>query len=440
MTPKSSVLADNAAQVMPAGNTRHTYLFRPRPFYVERAHGCKIVDVDGNERYDFLNNMGVLILGNNHPKVVEAINRAVEQGVGFAAPTEREIQLAKMVCDAAPCAEKVRFTASGTEATMTAMRALRAFSGRDLVAKFEGHYHGTHDYAQVSTQPTPKGSGRRAFPRAVPDSQGIPRAVVRAMLILPWNDFHACETLIRRNKRKLAAVMLDPIANASGLIPPKDNFLRALRECADENDVLLYFDEVLSGFRLAYGGAQEYYNVVPDLATYGKIIGGGFPVGAVAGKEEIMQVFSPSGSTKPKVTHMGTFNGHPVTMAAGIATLNELKAEVYQRLNSNAQRIKTEIEGTLEEMDVMGHVAVAGSFMYLIHFGLKGMTNVQDKFRENTQLACQFGLGSICGGIYLVPAHSCNLSAAFSDEDITRSIEIMNEVLRKMQPSLKAAS
>jgi glutamate-1-semialdehyde 2,1-aminomutase len=397
------------------------------------------VDVDGNERYDFLSNMGVLILGNRHPKVIDAINRAVEQGVSFAAPTEGEIQLAEMICDAAPCAEKVRFTVTGTEATMTAIRALRAFSGLDLIAKFEGHYHGTHDYAQVSTRPTPKEAGRPAYPRALPDSKGIPNAVVKTMLVLPWNDFHACETLIKRHKRKLAAVMLDPMANASGVIPPRDDFLRALRECTEENDVLLYFDEVLTGFRLAYGGAQEFYNVVPDLATYGKIIGGGFPVGAVAGKEEIMEVFSPSSNGKPRVTHMGTFNAHPVTMAAGIATLNELKTDVYQRLNNNAQRIKKEIEGTLEEMGIAGYVAAAGSFMYLIHFGLKQMTNVRDKSRENTRLALQFGLGSICDGIYFVPAHSCNLSAAFSDEDITRSIEIMKGVLRKIQPSLRAS-
>jgi glutamate-1-semialdehyde 2,1-aminomutase len=407
---------------------------------VSSAHGCKIVDVDGNERFDFLNNMGVLILGNNHPKVVDAVKKAVQQGIGFAAPTELEIQLAELICEAVPCADKIRFTVTGTEATMTAMRAIRAYSGRNLIAKFEGHYHGTHDYAQISTRPSLEEAGRSSSPRAIPDSKGIPSAVVGTMLVLPWNNFNACEGLIRRNKRKLAAVMLDPIANASGVIPPKDDFLRALRECTEENDVLLYFDEVLSGFRLAYGGAQEYYNVTPDLATYGKIIGGGFPVGAIAGKEEIMQVFSPSGNAKPKITHLGTYNGHPVTMAAGIATLNELNADVYQRLNSRAQRIKMEIGATLEEMSIIGHVSIAGSFMYLIHFGLKAMKNFRDKLRENMQLAWQFGLGSICDGIYFVPGHSCNLSAAFSDDDVTRSIEIMNGVLRKMQPSLKASS
>ena len=440
LTSKSSALAARASQVMPAGNTRHTYVFQPRPFYASRAYGCKIVDVDGNERFDFLNNMGVLILGNNHPSVVDAVKKAVEQGIGFAAPTEPEIRLAEAVCEAVPCADKVRFTVSGTEATMMAMRALRAYSGRDLIAKFEGHYHGTHDYAQVSTWPSPKGAGRSSSPRAVPDSKGIPRAALSTMLVLPWNNFDACETLIRRNKRKLAAIMLDPIANASGVIPPKDDFLRALRECTEENGVLLYFDEVLSGFRLAYGGAQAHYNVVPDLATYGKIIGGGFPIGAVAGKNEIMQVFSPSGNAKPKVSHSGTFNGHPVTMAAGIATLNELKPDVYQRLNSYAQTIKTEIEEALEGMNIVGHVSVAGSFMYLIHFGIKEMTNVRDKLREDIQLTTQFGLGSICDGIYLLPAHSCNLSAAFTDDDITQSIEIMKKVLRKIKPSIKPST
>jgi glutamate-1-semialdehyde 2,1-aminomutase len=423
---------------MPAGNTRHTYVFQPRPFYVQSAQGCKITDVDGNERFDFLNNMGVLILGNNHPKVVEAVKKAVDCGIGFAAPTELEIQLAEMICQAAPCAEKVRFTVTGTEATMTAVRALRAYSRRSLIAKFEGHYHGTHDYAQVSTRPAPKKAGKATSPTAVPDSEGIPSAILRTMLVLPWNDFNACESLIRRNKRKLAAVMLDPIANASGLIPPKDDFLSALRECTEDNDVLLHFDEVLSGFRLAYGGAQEYYDVVPDLATYGKIIGGGFPVGAIAGKDEIMQAFAPSRTGKPMISHLGTYNGHPVTMAAGIATLNQLNADMYHRLNNYALTIKMEIERTLEEIGIIGHVTVAGSFMYLIHFGLKSMTNVRDRFREDKLLTSQFGLGSICDGIYLLPAHSCNLSAAFTNDDITRSIDIMKGVLHKMKPLLKA--
>lgn len=425
---------------MPGGNTRHTYLFKPRPFYVKSAHGCKIVDVDGNERYDFLNNMGVLILGNNHPRILEAVQRAIEDGIGFAAPTELEIDLAKMMCEAIPCAEKVRFTVSGTEATMTAIRAARAFSGKEVVAKFEGHYHGTHDYAQVSTRAVLETAGSSTSPTAVPDSMGIPRKVVESMLILPWNDFPSCEALIRKHKGKLAAVMLDPIANSSGVIPPKSDFLKALRECTEENDVLLYFDEVLTGFRLAYGGAQEYYGIEPDMATFGKIIGGGFPVGAVVGRDDIMQVFSSENDTEPKVRHFGTFNAHPVTMAAGIATLKELKPELYQRINSGAERIKAEVEETLREMRVMGHVSVAGSFMYLIHFGIEDMANVRDKMREDKELAWQFGLGLICDGIYLVPAHSSNLSAAFSGEDMARSIDIMKGVLKKMRLPFQKAS
>jgi glutamate-1-semialdehyde 2,1-aminomutase len=376
--------------------------------------------------------MGVLILGNNHPRILEAVKRTVEDGIGFAAPTELEVELAKMMCEAIPCADKVRFTVSGTEATMTAVRAVRAFSGKNLVAKFEGHYHGTHDYAQVSTRPSLQNAGPSTAPIALPDSDGIPRQVVESMLILPWNDFHSCETLIRKHRGKLAAVLLDPIANQSGVIPPKGDFFKALKECTEENDTLLCFDEVLTGFRLAYGGAQEYFGVKPDLATFGKIIGGGFPVGAIAGRDDIMDLFSPVDNSEPKVRHFGTFNAHPVTMAAGIATLKELKPELYQGINSNAERIKTEIEKTLEEMQVTGRVSVAGSFMYLIHFGIEEMANLRDNVRENKELGWQFGLGAICDGIYLMPAHSCNLSAAFSNDDITECINIMKGVLGKM--------
>jgi len=434
LTSRSSALYERASRVMPSGNTRHTYFFKPRPFYVKSASGCKIVDVDGNERYDFVNNMGVLILGNNHPKVLEAIKTAIEHGIGFGAPTELEIELAEMMHKAIPCAERVRFTVTGTEATMTAIRAARAYTRKEKIAKFEGHYHGTHDYAQVSTRPTLGEAGLSSSPSAVPDSMGIPRAVVESMLVLPWNDFHACEALIREHRRDLAAVIVDPIANASGVVPPKDGFLKALRECTEENDVLLYFDEVLSGFRLAYGGAQEYHGVVPDLATYGKIIGGGFPVGAVVGREDIMQVFSITSSVEPMVKHYGTFNAHPVTMAAGIATLKELKPEVYEKLNTFAQRIKAEIDGTLRDEGVVGHVSVAGSFMYLIHFGINDITNVRDKMQEDGELAWHFGLGLVCEGVYLVPAHSSNLSAAFSNDDVSHAISIMKTVLAQMRP------
>jgi len=418
--------------VLPGGNTRHTYLFKPRPFYVKSASGCKIVDVDGNERYDFLNNMGVLILGNNHPRILEAVKRTIENGIGFAAPTELEVELAKMMCEAIPCADKVRFTASGTEATMTAVRAARAFTGKNLIAKFEGHYHGTHDYAQVSTKPALEKAGPPTSPTPLPDSKGVPREIVESMLILPWNDFPSCEVLIRKHKEKLAAVLLDPIANQSGVIPPKNDFLKALKECTEENDTLLCLDEVLTGFRLAYGGAQEYYGIKPDLATFGKIIGGGFPVGAIAGRDDIMDLFSSVDGSEPKIKHAGTFNAHPVTMAAGIATLKELKPELYQRINSNAKRIKTEIENVLADMRITGFVSVAGSFMYLIHFGVEDITNLRDTTREDKELAWQFALGSICDGIYLMPTHSCNLSAAFTSEDITQCINIMTGVLKKM--------
>jgi glutamate-1-semialdehyde 2,1-aminomutase len=433
LTPKSSTLYERAQKSLPDGNTRHTYLFRPRPLYIQKGDGCRIFDVDGNELFDFANNMGALILGHNNANVARAVKDAVEQSGCFAAPTRSEIELAEMMCEAIPCAETIRFTVTGTEATMTAIRAARAYSAREKIAKFEGHYHGTHDYAQVSTYPNLDRAGTPSSPTALPDSAGIPSNVVDSVIVLPWNNIHSCEKIIKEHKDELAGVILDPIANGSGIIPPKDGFLAALRECTETNDVLLIFDEVISGFRLAYGGAQEFYNVTPDMATYGKIIGGGYPAGAVAGRREIMQVFG-SGGAEPKVRHYGTFNAQPIAMRAGTETLKQLKPELYEKIGNSARLIKTEIEKTLADEHIQGCVSAAGSLLYLIHFGIEDLTNIRDRRKEHRELVWQFGLGSICQGVYFVPSRSSNVSAAFSPKDIASAIEKMKTVLIAMKP------
>ena len=434
MTPKSSALFGRAQKSLPGGNTRHTYLFKPRPLYVEKGYGCRIIDADGNELFDFVNNMGALILGHNNAAVVKAVKGAIDQGDSFGAPTHYEIELAEIMCEAVPCAERVRFLVTGTEATMTALRAARAYSGKERIGKFEGHYHGTHDYAQVSTHPSFDRVGSPSSPAAVPDSAGVPGDVVKSIIVLPWNDLPACETIIREHKDELAAVILDPIANGSGVIPPKDEFLKGLRECTEANGILLIFDEIISGFRIAYGGAQECYRVTPDMATYGKIIGGGYPAGAVVGTEEIMQVFDGSKGAEPKVKHYGTFNAQPLAMVAGVATLTQLKPELYEKIGNFAKQVKIEIEKTLADQHIKGCVSNAGSFLYLIHFGVDELTNFRDLKSEDRELVSQFGLGSICKGVYFVPSRSANVSAAFTAKDISLAIEKMKNVLGEMKP------
>lgn len=435
-TPGACALFQRAQKTFPGGNTRHTYLYEPYPIYIKHGIGCRIIDVDGNEYYDLTNNMGPLILGHNDPRVVEAVNSVVAMGDSFAAPTALEIELGEMLCDAIPCAERVRFTVTGTEATMTALRATRAFTGRSKIAKFEGHYHGTHDYAQISTHPTQEQAGSPTAPTSLPDSMGLPSGIVDSVVVLPWNDFPACEAVIKKNSRQLASIILDPIANGSGIIPPEDGFLNSLKECAEQYDVLLVFDEIVSGFRLAYGGAQEAYKVVPDLATYGKIIGGGYPAGAVAGRADVMEVFN----SKPgpaKVKHYGTYNAQPISMAAGIATLSQLKPQIYEKIGSEAQLIKKEIESTLEDLHLEGCVSVAGSMLYLIHFGIEQMRNPRDVFREDRESTWKFALGSICSGVYFVPGRSGNVSAAFGSEDIKSCTDSMNHVIRELAPEIR---
>jgi len=435
-TRGSYALFERAQKTFAGGNTRHTYIYEPYPIYIKQGVGCRIIDVDRNQYYDFTNNMGPLILGHNDPRVVQAVKSAVAMGDSYAAPTALEIELGEMLCDAIPCAERVRFTVTGTEATMTVLRATRAFTGKSKIAKFEGHYHGTHDYAQISTHPTEDQAGSSAAPRSLPDSMGLPPGIVESVVVLPWNDFPACEALIKANSKDLASIILDPIANGSGIIPPEDGFLKSLKDCAEQYDVLLVFDEIISGFRLAYGGAQEAYKVVPDLATYGKIIGGGYPAGAVAGRADVMDVFN-SKTGPPKVKHYGTYNGQPVSMAAGIATLSQLKPQIYEKIGSEAQLIKREIESTLEDLHIEGHVSVAGSMLYLIHFGIEQMRNPRDVFREDRESTWKFALGSICSGVYFVPGRSGNVSAAFGSEDIKSSTDSMKQVLRELAPEIR---
>ena len=322
---QSTKLFEKAKTLMPGGVNSPVRSFKSvggTPHFMEKGDGPYVFDADGNRFLDFTASWGPLILGHSHPKIKDAIINSVEQGTTFGTPTKRENTLAQMVIDAVPSIEKVRFVNSGTEATMSAVRLARGYTHRDLIIKFEGCYHGHGDFFLSNA-----GSGLATFDQ--PSSPGIPKVVVESTITVPYNDLNAVREAFEGNPSGIAAIILEPIAGNMGVVAPSDGFLQGLRDLCTEFDAVLIFDEVITGFRVAHGGAQKVFNVLPDLTTLGKIIGGGLPVGAYGGKAEIMAYIAPEGP----VYQAGTLSGNPISMAGGIATLKELNTDgLYEEL------------------------------------------------------------------------------------------------------------
>lgn len=352
-----------ALRVLPGGNSRTTVYMAPYPPYAASGEGCWITDVDGDRRLDCLNNYTALIHGHAHPRIVEAASRRLAQGASFPLPTPEEIALASLLVERLPGVEQVRFTNSGSEAVMMAIKAARGYTGRPGIAKFEGAYHGSYDWAEVSLAPSPDAWGPPDAPASVPYARGTPPSVPADVVVLPFNGTEAAVAGIEREARRLAAVLVDPVPNRIGLVPARPEFLRALREVTAAHGILLIFDEVIS-FRVGYHGAQGRFGIRPDLTTLGKIIGGGFPVGAVGGRADVMEVFDPRRG--PSVPHGGTFNANPVTMAAGLAAMQMLDRAAFERLDDLGARLRAAVADCLKEAGVPGAVTGLGS-LFRIH-------------------------------------------------------------------------
>jgi glutamate-1-semialdehyde 2,1-aminomutase len=303
-TARSRTLHEEALAVMPGGNSRTTTFFDPYPFVIQRGQGAHVWDADGVDRLDFNGNYTSLILGHAPPDVIKAVQEAAENGLSFPGPTEHEVRLAEMLTRRVPSVQAIRFTNSGTEATMNAVRLARAFTGRPKIAKFEGAYHGTHDWVMVSVTGEVKGAGSRRRPKPVAWSSGLPPAVLKHVVVLPWNDADACAEILEEEASQIACLIVDPIMCNAGLIPPVEGFLQRLREITERHNIVLIFDEVIS-FRTAWGGAQERFGIRPDLTTFGKIIGGGLPVGAFGGRRDIMDFYDPR-KGGARISHGGT--------------------------------------------------------------------------------------------------------------------------------------
>ena len=427
-TSRSRALHEEAVAVMPGGNSRTTTFFDPYPFYFQRGQGAHIWDVDGTERVDFNNNYTSLVLGHATPDVVKAVQAAAESGLSFPGPTEHEIRLAEMLVRRVPSVESLRFTNSGTEATMNAVRLARAFTGRPKLAKFEGAFHGTHDWVMVSVSGDTKAWGNRRRPKPVAWSDGIPPAVLKHTVVLPWNDPEACEEILAKEASSIAAVIVDPFMCNAGLLPPIDGFLSKLREVTERHGILLILDEVIS-FRTAWGGAQERLGVRPDLTTFGKVIGGGLPVGAFGGRRDVMAYYDPR-KGGARISQGGTFNANPVTMAAGVATLNALTPEAYTRLDVLGDRLRGGVTRLLGNMRRRAQVSGVGSLFWL-HWTSETLTDYRSTKAKDVEMPLRVFMGMLNEGILVTPRGLGACSLAMGDEEVDRFVNALARVLSR---------
>jgi len=420
---KSEELFEKAKRLIPGGVNSPVRAFQPYPFFTERAKGSRIFDVDGNEYIDYCLAYGPLILGHAHPKVIEAVGLQLEKGSLYGTPTEQEVELAELICSVVPSAEMVRLVSTGGEATMSAIRAARGYTGKKKIIKFEGCYHGAHDYVLVKA-----GSGATTF--GMPTSLGIPEETTRNTIVVPFNDAEKFEEAVKKNKDDLAAVIVEPVIGNIGLVLPKEGFLETLRELTEDYGIVLIFDEVITGFRLALGGAQEYYGVAPDMTTLGKVLGGGFPIAAFAGKEEIMKMIAPSG----KVYQAGTYSGNPISVIAGLATLKFLRASgkgFYAKMERNCKAIVTPLKKTIRECGLKVQVNHLASMFQLFFTGTPVYDYTTVKTAD-TATFMRYHAKLLEKGVFVPPSQfeTCFLSAAHSAQDLDKTIEAIMESLK----------
>ena len=394
------------------------------PLFVQRAAGSKIYDLDGKEYIDYVLSWGPMILGHAHPDVIAAVCDAARRGTSFGAPTTAETEMARLIREAIPSMERVRMTSSGTEAAMTAIRLARGCTGRNMIIKFDGCYHGHADSLLIKA-----GSGVTTL--GIPGSPGIPEAVANLTLSLPYNDVPALKKAVELYAENLAAVILEPVAGNMGVVLPEDGFLKALREATAEHNILLIFDEVITGFRFRFGGCQNLAGIQPDLTCLGKIIGGGLPVGAVGGKKEIMERLAPAGD----VYQAGTLSGNPLAMSAGAATLSILKsmAGAYAALDERAGRLCREMEKLFAARGISVCVNRAFS-MFTLFFQEGPVCDLTSALRSDTDLYARFFHGMIQNGVWLAPSQfeAGFLSFAHTEDDMARTLSAVEKTLRRL--------
>jgi len=426
-TEKSKILFERAKKILPGGVNSPVRAFKSvggTPIFIERGEGSKIYDVDGNEYIDYIGSWGPHLFGHNPPFIKEAIKNALERGTSFGTPTELEVEIAELVRELVPSIEMIRFVNSGTEATMSAIRVARGFTKRNKIVKFEGCYHGHADFFLIKA-----GSGALTF--GVPTSPGVTEGNAKDTLVADFNKIESVKKLISENKNEIAAIIIEPIAGNMGVVPAEKSFLEELRQICNEEKIVLIFDEVMTGFRVAKGGAQEIYGIQPDLTTFGKIIGGGLPVGAYGGKAEIMSLVAPAGP----VYQAGTLSGNPLAMSAGHSALSYIKnhSEIYQQLEMKSRKLEEGMKNNLKEAGKKFTINRVGSMMTLF-FTEREVKYYDDAVSSDTKLFANYFQEMLIQGIYLPPAQfeAFFISTAHSDDDINKTIEVQREVFRKI--------
>lgn len=430
---RSKALHGRARASLPGGNTRTTVYMKPYPIYAARGQGCRVFDADGVARIDCINNFTSLIHGHAHPTLIDAATRQIALGTAFGLPTESEIDLAELLCTRLAAVEQIRFANSGTEAVMMALKAARAFTGRPKIAKCEGAYHGSYDYAEVSLDPTPASWGHNA-PVSVAYAKGTPANVLADVVTIPFNDIDAAVSLIREHGRDLAGVLVDPMPNRAGLVPADHAYLAALREATHEVGALLIFDEVIT-FRLGYHGAQGIWDIAPDLTALGKIVGDGFPVGAIGGRAEVMAVFDPS-EGKPALPHGGTFSANPVTMRAGLAAMKLLDVAAFARLDAIGERMRAGIDAAFRRHRVPGHAVGLGSLLK-IHFSDRKIRDYRSAYMnaEEAKRQEKFNLALLNRGVLAASYGLMALSTPMTDADIEEILGAVSDALEEVAKS-----
>lgn len=425
-TTRSAKLFADAQTLIPGGVNSPVRAFRSvggQPRFIKRAKGSRLYDVDGNTYIDYVLSWGPMILGHAPPPVISAIKKAAGQGTSYGAPTELEVQLAKEIHDAFPSMEKIRLVSSGTEAVMSAVRVARGFTKRDRILKFEGCYHGHSDYLLAKA-----GSGLATL--GIPDSPGVPADFAKHTLTAPYNDIRTVQQLVKEHRGNLACIILEPIAGNMGVVPPAPDFLSTLRRLTAENDILLIFDEVISGFRVNYGGAQALFGIKPDLTVLGKIIGGGLPVGAYGGRKEIMDLIAPSGP----VYQAGTLSGNPLAVTAGLATLKQLRARgVYKKLEEQSAALAKGIGEAAKKAGVPLTQTRVGS-MLTAFFTPGPVVDWNSAKQSDTKRYGQFFHHMLEQGVYLAPSQfeAAFLSTAHNTRDIDHTIKAAAAAFKKL--------
>ena len=423
----SKSLFRKASKVIPGGVNSPVRAFKAvggNPLFIDKAKGSRIYDVDGNAYIDYVLSWGPMILGHAFPRVVNALKKAAERGTSYGAPTALEVELAELVLKIYPSMDKIRMVNSGTEATMSAIRVARGFTGRDKIIKFEGCYHGHADGLLVKA-----GSGAVTF--GLPDSPGVPKSYARNTLTLPFNDTAAFKRLVEKEGKDIACVIVEPVVGNIGCVLPKPGFLETLRKLTRQHGIILIFDEVMTGFRVSFGGAQAYYGIKPDMTCLGKVIGGGLPVGAYGGRKEIMAMISPEGP----VYQAGTLSGNPLAMTAGIETIKELsRPGIYKALEAKSEMLETGLKDAAKKAGVSTRFYRVGS-MFCTYFTEVDVTDYATAKIADTQKFSQFFSEMLERGVNLAPSQfeAGFISLAHSEKDIEATVKAVYESLKKIQ-------